>query len=77
LPDINKKPCRIDLELSGISSENPLKAEVQLRRIYYQKGKRCMLVSLKSMSDLSRGCALPMIARRILVTHPHHPAIRE
>ena len=28
-------------------------------------------------SGFLAGCALPAIARSFLVTHPHHPAIRE
>src|SRR5215207_10745372 len=32
--------------------------------------KRCMLALLEMVADFSRGCALPMIARTFLLTHP-------
>jgi hypothetical protein len=42
------------------------------RRFNYYHVKRCMLVILKSGADFSRGCALPMIANTIRLTHPPH-----
>src|SRR5215204_4107137 len=48
-------------------------AEVQLRRIYCQEGKRCMLVSTKPGADFSRGYALP--ARRPLISAPPPPPL--
>jgi hypothetical protein len=36
-----------------------------------------MLVLAKPGADSSKGCALPVIARRLLATHPHRFAIRE
>ncbi len=33
-------------------------------------------MSMKPGADFSRGCALPVIVRSFLVTHPH-PAVRE
>jgi hypothetical protein len=40
------------------------------RKSTYQEGARCMLVFTNPTADFSAGCALPIIARSFLVTHP-------
>jgi hypothetical protein len=54
------------------TSENSVKAKFVER--HHSEGKRCMLASLKSGADFSRGCPGEKIRTLLFTTHP---AIRE
>src|SRR5215216_6022340 len=57
------------------TSENSVKAKFVER--HHSEDKRCMLASLKSGADFSRGCAGRRIGNLLFATHPHHVAVRE
>ena len=51
------------------TSENSVKAKFVER--HHSEGKRCMLASLKSGADFSKGCAGRRIGHLIFATHPY------
>src|SRR5215213_5316505 len=57
------------------TSENSVKAKFVER--HHSEGKRCMLASLKSGADFSKGCAGKRISLSLFATHPHRLSIRE